>query len=147
MLYGREVTAVTEAPERRKKQKTGKRRPVWVLAVLDLLMTGVILCVFALFHHVIPWMAQDMAGPPEPVADLRPAESTPAPVTPEPSSSPVYAALRRAQAAADFVRRQSRSFTVTLPDSPQAEPGLTARQLDRAVERDARRYDGGFSLY
>ena len=39
------------------------------------------------------------------------------------------------------------TFTVTLSEAPDPAPGLTAGELDRAVERDARRYDGGFSLY
>lgn len=55
--------------------------------------------------------------------------------------------LRRSDDAADFARHQSRTFTVTLPEAPDPAPGLTAGELDRAVERDARRYDGGFSLY
>ena len=36
---------------------------------------------------------------------------------------------------------------VLLPGTVQTEGGLTVEELDRAVERDARRYDGGSSLY
>ena len=36
---------------------------------------------------------------------------------------------------------------VLMPETVRAETGLTVEELDRAVERDARRYDGGSSLY
>ena len=36
---------------------------------------------------------------------------------------------------------------VLVPETVLAESGLTVEELDRAVERDARRYDGGSSLY
>ena len=63
-------------------------------------------------------------------------------------TQPLLTALRRAQAANQFVRQPSRALAVTLPDTPApTAPGVTAGELDRAVERDARRYDGGFSLY
>jgi len=62
-------------------------------------------------------------------------------------SLPLLAEVRRAQAGADFVRGQRRAFSVTLPEAPAPTPGWTAEELDRAVERDARRYDGGFPLY
>ena len=35
---------------------------------------------------------------------------------------------------------------VVLPESSQAQPGPSVEELDRAVERDARRYDGGLTL-
>ena len=45
-----------------------------------------------------------------------------------------------------FIRQ--RAFRVTLPEAGEREAGgLTIEGMDRAVERDARRYDGGFSLY
>lgn len=44
-------------------------------------------------------------------------------------------------------RPEHSAIEVLLPEKVQAEPGLTVEELDRAVERDARRYDGGFSLY
>lgn len=36
---------------------------------------------------------------------------------------------------------------VLLPETVPVEGGLTVEELDRAVERDARRYDGGSSMY
>ena len=57
------------------------------------------------------------------------------------------AALRKARTGADFVRRERRNLTVTLPEAPAVAGSFSAEELDRAVERDARRYDGGFSLY
>ncbi len=60
---------------------------------------------------------------------------------------PLLAAVRRVQAGVDFARGQRRAFSVTLPEAPVPVSGWTAEELDRAVERDARRYDGGFPLY
>lgn len=36
---------------------------------------------------------------------------------------------------------------VTLPEGQAVNAGLTARELDRAVRRDSRRYDGGMNIY
>lgn len=60
--------------------------------------------------------------------------------------SGLYHALRRSEGRAAFARGGSRQLTVALPEVP-ALGGLDAETLDRAVERDARRYDGGFGLY
>ncbi|MHB8130375.1 MAG: phosphodiester glycosidase family protein [Mobilitalea sp.] len=35
-------------------KKNKKRMPIWMLVATDILLTGVFLCVFALFHHVLP---------------------------------------------------------------------------------------------
>ncbi|MBR5534528.1 MAG: hypothetical protein IKU62_06750 [Ruminiclostridium sp.] len=48
---------------------------------------------------------------------------------------------------AGMIRQQGKPLTVTLPgESPQGG-GMDLVAVDRAVQRDARRYDGGFSLY
>lgn len=61
---------------------------------------------------------------------------------------PLLAAVRRAGEGASFVQSRQRAFRVTLPEAGEREAGgLTIEGMDRAVERDARRYDGGFSLY
>ena len=61
---------------------------------------------------------------------------------------PLLAAVRRAERTASFVQRSGRNLTVTLPETVgENGGGLSVEELDRAVERDARRYDGGFSLY
>lgn len=61
---------------------------------------------------------------------------------------PLLAAVRRAGEGASFVQSRQRAFRVTLPETGEREAGgLTIEGMDRAVERDARRYDGGFSLY
>lgn len=43
-------------------QKKRKRLPWWGLAILDLLLTGLLLCIFALFHHVLPQMRLKAQG-------------------------------------------------------------------------------------
>lgn len=60
----------------------------------------------------------------------------------------LLAAVRRAEESLVFVRGQRRKFTVTVPETAgDREGGLTVDALDRAVERDARRYDGETMLY
>lgn len=75
-----------------------KHLPLWALLLLQLLMAGLVLCVFALFHHVIPYYKTRTQGMPAPVAVVErtrpvqeepvpeiPAEETPVPEeTPEP---------------------------------------------------------------
>lgn len=61
---------------------------------------------------------------------------------------PLLDRLRAAQRGEGFVRSQRRAFTVTLPDAlAAAPPAWSVADLDRAVERDARRYGGEFRLY
>lgn len=59
----------------------------------------------------------------------------------------LYEAMIRARRGARASVGTANTLTVTLPGevSSQQPPDWTA--LDRAVQRDARRYDGGFSLY
>ena len=57
-------------------------------------------------------------------------------------------ALRRAERTTAFVQGSGRRLTVSLPESVGGEcAGLSVEELDRAVERDARRYDGGSVFY
>ena len=55
--------------------------------------------------------------------------------------------LRRAELAAGAVRHQGNPVTVTLPEENLPGTGWDLECIDRAVQRDARRYDGGFFLY
>ena len=55
--------------------------------------------------------------------------------------------LRRAELAAGAIRHQGNPVTVTLPEEGIPGGGLDLERIDRAVQRDARRYDGGFPLY
>ena len=47
----------------------------------------------------------------------------------------------------ELPRAEHSVVQVLLPETVQTEKGLTVEELDRAVERDARRYDGGSTLY
>lgn len=53
---------------------------------------------------------------------------------------------RRGAGTAEPSGEEHSAVKVLLPESVQAEPGLTVEELDRTVERDARRYDGGLTL-
>ena len=60
----------------------GRKMPVWMLIVSDILLAGFILCIFSCFHHVIPRMKAGSQEAPKPVTVI----STPAPTqTPEPT--------------------------------------------------------------
>ncbi len=60
----------------------------------------------------------------------------------------LLSAVRRGERAASLARRPGRDLTATVSEAAGGEAaGLTVEGLDRAVERDARRYDGGFSMY
>ncbi|MDO4516153.1 MAG: hypothetical protein Q4C76_03335 [Bacillota bacterium] len=55
--------------------------------------------------------------------------------------------LRRTGRVSRLARGGGSAVTVTLPDRSSPAPALDLLDLDRAVQRDARRYDGGFTLY
>ena len=55
--------------------------------------------------------------------------------------------LRRAELAAGAIRQQGRPLAVTLSGEPLQTGKTDLHAIDRAVQRDARRYDGGFPLY
>ena len=59
---------------------------------------------------------------------------------------PLLSAMRTAERGTRFVQSQRRAFAVTLPESGGEPSGLNIESLDRAVERDARRYGGDFFL-
>ena len=63
--------------ERRAKRK--KQPPVWKLLVEQVLLTGLVLCVFALFHHVIPDWRVRQEGIGAPVGTVERAGQTPEP--------------------------------------------------------------------
>ena len=65
------------------------------------------------------------------------------------ASAGVAAGLRDrgVRVAEEIARRSGRNLTVTLPENGGNLPGWDPEEFDRAVERDARRYDGEFSLY
>lgn len=65
----------------------------------------------------------------------------------ESAALPLLTAVRRAQEGADFVRGNRRSFALTLPETGTGTAGWTVDDLDRAVERDTRRYDGPSTFY
>ena len=53
-------------PEREKMPR--RRRPVWQLIIQDILLTGLVLCVFASFHHVLPRLNAKNLTPPAPTS-------------------------------------------------------------------------------
>ena len=59
----------------------------------------------------------------------------------------LYQALRKAAQVARTGRMGPGTVALTLPDRAPSSPGLTLNDIDRAVQRDARRFDGGYSLY
>lgn len=56
--------------DQKKAKDIRKKLPVWLLVILDLLLTGAVLCVFAVFHHVIPHMRLVGDGMPKPMENV-----------------------------------------------------------------------------
>ena len=65
----------------------------------------------------------------------------------ETEGAALYEALRRAARTARAGRQGPGTVALTLPDRAASAPGLTLTDIDRAVQRDARRFDGGYTLY
>lgn len=65
----------------------------------------------------------------------------------EPTGAELYHTLQRAAQAARMGRRRPGTFSLTLPNRAAPAPGLTLTEIDRAVQRDSRRFDGGYTLY
>lgn len=59
----------------------------------------------------------------------------------------LYAQVRRTRAAAEYAAARRETVTVPVPAAVPAPAPLGAEGLDRLFQRDARRYDGGFTLY
>ena len=67
-----------------------KNRPVWQLVIQDILLTGIVLCIFATFHHVIPRLNAKNITPPKPtsiISSPAPVESTAPQETPAPTDT------------------------------------------------------------
>lgn len=69
-----------------------RKLPIWAILIIDLLIAGVALCVFALFHHVIPQShvdTEDVIHMENPFATPYVPTATPAPTnTPAPAYTP-----------------------------------------------------------
>ena len=63
------------------------------------------------------------------------------------SGTQLYQQVRKLRRAAEIVRGEGRGTERTVVVRQEGTPGLTVEGMDRAVQRDARRYDGGFGLY
>ena len=59
----------------------------------------------------------------------------------------LYRRLRAGEAAAGYRPRGGETVTVVERSGGPAGGGLSPEELDRVLERDARRYDGGFALF
>ena len=68
-----------------------KRLPLPVFLLLQLLLAGLVLCVFALFHHVIPYSRTRTQGMPAPIAAVERS------VTPSPAPLPTDSAQAEVQ--------------------------------------------------
>ena len=64
-----------------------------------------------------------------------------------PGAVRLLAMLSRAAQAAGRVQQQGKPVTVTLTGENTRSGQMDLEAVDRAVQRDARRYDGGFPLY
>lgn len=63
-----------------------------------------------------------------------------------PAESPGSPSQKQTGTEEETLRVEHSTVKVPAAETVQSRPGLTVEELDRAVERDARRYDGGFTL-
>ena len=113
------------------------KTPLWLLIVQQLLLTGLVLCVFALFHHVLPRFVKNSA---EPIAVLPRTEASPTPApteapealpeeTPEPGPfTDEVTVSENAYSGPDA------AFTITRYEHPEAHPELTYFVADVRVK-------------
>lgn len=86
---------VRHQPEERpiREKQPRRKRPVWLLIIQDIILTGLVLCIFATFHHVIPRLNAKNITPPTPTSIMTtpPPTQTPAPqetAAPEETAEP-----------------------------------------------------------
>ncbi len=73
-MTGRHTAQHSAQPTERRARRAGRsRQPAWLLAIYDILLTGLVLCVFATSHHVIPRMNAAKMEPPKPTSILSPS--------------------------------------------------------------------------
>jgi|GEM_PF-1426227 len=63
------------------------------------------------------------------------------------AAAALLGSLRRAGRSVRAIRGGTGVMTVTLPEPGGQTAGPDVEELDRAIQRDARRYDGGFELF
>ena len=97
-----------------------------------------------------PTAVRTDAGMPEDPAEQWAGWSGPEPAAPpgQPAAAGLYQVLARLRAAAAYGTSAAGRTVVQVPaPAPEETPGLRPAELDRLFQRDARRYDGGFTLF
>lgn len=130
-------------PEAAPSETAEPQRPLWMLLVQQLALTVLVLCVFALFHHVLPRFAKREA-PAAPVAvyaqETAPAQMTPTPVPREEAAETPEPAAETGPFTAEIVRTEDSysgptlAFTVTKYDHPAQHPEQTYYVADVYVK-------------
>lgn len=127
-----------------------RRLPLWMLIVQQLVLTGLVLCVFALFHHVLPRLYNRAQ---EPITQL--VRTVPTPM-PSAEAAPAEAQDELPPEAQEYVdpgpftetrvetengyTGPNLAFTLTCYDHPEKHPSLTYYAADvyvRTVEQIA----------
>lgn len=114
------------------RAKAGKKLwPWWAVAGMDILALGVALCVFSLFHHVLPMTGGDAIRHIVQVDQETPApENSPAPAgTPQPTPGG-NAAASPAPTATPYVKTDPGDFSETFPDYDTGEGALHSYQSE-----------------
>ena len=155
---------------KKKKRRSGAKKmpaaqpcPLWMLLVQQLLLTGLVLCIFATFHHVLPhYLRRAPAAavtPPPPIVTTSPDALPPADAAPSPKPE----AEEETEAAPAFnpfteeVIRTDRSYTgptlaitITEYDHPEAHPKMSYYVADvyvKSVEQLSSATPAGRAVY
>ena len=111
--------------EMKPQRRRARRTPLPLLILQDILLTGLVLVVFALFHHVIPRLTANSRPVPTPTAiraaeptaapaisaEIPTAESEPPAATPEPTPDPMDWKSKFADKFTDTVVQTESSYT------------------------------------
>ena len=132
-----------EAPPPRSKGKKNARVPLGVQIFRDLLLAGGILCVFSLFHHVVPRLTAKNAPVPEPVSIVTPSPSP----TAAPTFTPVAEQTEEAAAVTpepvdertEWQKKFAEHFTdeVVKTDSSYTSPNVSVSISKEAFVSDS----------
>lgn len=118
-------------------KKRKKHLPVFVVAVLDVLLVGMILVTFAFFHHVLPAMQSVQAKPqPTEPAQTQPLETT---VPPETTLPPETTAPTEPDTRTEWQKKFEDKFTdeVVITENSYTSPEVSI-VIDTIVEGEGR---------
>ena len=117
-----------------------KMKPLWLVIVIDILLSGVILCTFSLFHHVIPSMNAKRAASVKPSAPTPTVAVTPAAeATPAASEAPAVSEAP-VDNRTEWQKKFAEHFTdeIIVTENSYSSPNISVELQTHSVDIDGR---------